>query len=84
MTPFFNVREATVGCVAADCNPALKKHRWFDSNRVHHFQVSSFSGALSVEEGAIFGEVKLIADLTNNKLRVIPIDRSMKKIPVGA
>ena len=49
-----------------------------------NFQVYSLSGALSVEEGAIFGEVKLIADLTNNKLRVIPIDRSMKKIPVSA
>lgn len=33
-----NVREATVGCVAADCNPAHQKHRWFDSNRVHQFQ----------------------------------------------
>jgi hypothetical protein len=35
---FSNVREATVGCVAADCNPAHQKHRWFDSNRVHQFQ----------------------------------------------
>jgi len=33
----FYVREATVGCVAADCNPAHQKHRWFDSNRVHQF-----------------------------------------------
>ena len=33
----FNVREATVGCVAADCNPAHKKHRPFDSDRVHQF-----------------------------------------------
>ena len=31
----YKVREATVGCVAADCNPALKKHRPFDSDRVH-------------------------------------------------
>ena len=36
----FNVREATVGCVAADCNPAHKKHRPFDSDRVHQFQRS--------------------------------------------
>ncbi len=35
--PISNVREATVGCVAADCNPAHQKHRWFDSNRVHQF-----------------------------------------------
>lgn len=34
----FYVREATVGCVAADCNPVHQKHRWFDSNRVHQFQ----------------------------------------------
>ena len=35
----FYVREATVGCVAADCNPAHQKHRWFDSNRVHQFML---------------------------------------------
>jgi hypothetical protein len=45
---FSKVREATVGCVAADCNPAHQKHRWFDSNRVHHFysEVSICSNVL--------------------------------------
>jgi hypothetical protein len=62
----------------------ISSGEWIDTTPAHQFQVSGLSGALSVEEGAIFGEVKLIADLTNSKLRVIPIDRSMKKIPVGA
>lgn len=48
---FFNVREATVGCVAADCNPAHQKHRWFDSNRVHQFATGLMNGgdALSLD-----------------------------------
>lgn len=44
---FSNVREATVGCVAADCNPAHQKHRWFDSNRVHQFQKASFDDVVT-------------------------------------
>ena len=35
----FYVREATVGCVAADCKSAHQKHRWFDSNRVHQLSL---------------------------------------------
>lgn len=35
----FNACEATAGCVAADCNPAHQKHRWFDSNRTHHLRL---------------------------------------------
>lgn len=33
----FYALEATVGCVAADCKSAHKKHRSFNSNLTHHF-----------------------------------------------
>lgn len=38
MGKILKASEATVGCVAADCNPAHLKHRPFDSDLAHHFQ----------------------------------------------